>query len=210
VYQLFDVRRFKKDTSDRSRKQHPPAIVHTACGSEYLMEKIVAREKQGNRWMYRVRWTRYEDKDDTWQPLTDLDACKETVEEFHRERRVYRPRDGQGGVGTGRFGYGDSFCLRGLYFFTNSLELVLVFREGGSVARLGFFPDCRINWRAHVKHRLALGYHRFRTMARIMTANGIRRKLASKVRWAVAMSTAAYGVEAIWKGVTIWRSRRPG
>jgi len=32
-----------------------------------------------------------------------------------------------------------------------------------------------------------------------MTANGIPRKLARKVAWAVAMSTAAYGVEAIWE-----------
>jgi hypothetical protein len=57
-----------------------------------------------------------------------------------------------------------------------------------------------MNWRAHVKHRLALGHHRMRTMARIMTANGIRRKLARKVGWAVAVSTAAYGIEAIWEG----------
>jgi hypothetical protein len=33
-----------------------------------------------------------------------------------------------------------------------------------------------------------------------MKANGIPRKLARKVAWAVAMSTAAYGVEAIWEG----------
>jgi hypothetical protein len=59
-----------------------------------------------------------------------------------------------------------------------------------------------MNWRAHVKHRLALGHHRMRTMARIMTANGIGRKLARKVGWAVAMSTAAYGIEAIWEGQT--------
>jgi hypothetical protein len=65
---------------------------------------------------------------------------------------------------------------------------------------LGFFLDCRMNWRTHVKHRLALGHHRIRTMARIMTANGIRRKLARKVGWAVAMSTAAYGIELMWEG----------
>jgi len=32
-----------------------------------------------------------------------------------------------------------------------------------------------------------------------MNANGIPRKLARKVAWAVAMSTAAYGIEAIWE-----------
>jgi hypothetical protein len=49
VHQPFNVSRFKKDTSDRDRQQHPPAMVHTARGSEYLIQKIVAREKQGNR-----------------------------------------------------------------------------------------------------------------------------------------------------------------
>jgi len=61
---------------------------------------------------------------------------------------------------------------------------------------LGFFVDCRMNWQAHIRHRLALGHHRLRTTARVMTANGAPRKLARKIAWAVAMSTAAYGVEA--------------
>ena len=33
-----------------------------------------------------------------------------------------------------------------------------------------------------------------------MTANGIPRKLTRKVAWAVAMSTAAYVIEALWEG----------
>jgi hypothetical protein len=65
---------------------------------------------------------------------------------------------------------------------------------------LGFFLDCRMNWQAHVKHRLALGHYRLRTIARVMNANGVPRKLARKIAWSVAMSTAAYGIEAIWEG----------
>jgi hypothetical protein len=65
---------------------------------------------------------------------------------------------------------------------------------------MGCVIDYRFNWRAHVKHRLALGHHRLRASARVMKANGIPRKLARKVAWAVAMSTAAYGVEALWEG----------
>jgi hypothetical protein len=64
---------------------------------------------------------------------------------------------------------------------------------------LGFFLDCRMNWQAHVKHRLALGHYRLRTIARVMNANGVPRKLARKIAWSVAMSTAAYGIEAIWE-----------
>jgi hypothetical protein len=42
VQQPFNVSRFKKETSDRDRKQHAPTMVHTARGSEYLIQKIVA------------------------------------------------------------------------------------------------------------------------------------------------------------------------
>jgi len=38
---------------------------------------------------------------------------------------------------------------------------------------LGFFVDPRLNWRAHVAHRVALGFHRLRTLARVMNANGV-------------------------------------
>jgi len=43
---------------------------------------------------------------------------------------------------------------------------------------LGFFVDCRLGWKAHIRHRPALGHHRLRTTSRIMTANGIPRRLA--------------------------------
>jgi hypothetical protein len=84
VHQPFNLSRFKRDTSDTTRT---PVMVHTARGSEYMIDQIVAREKQGNRWMYvctyKIRWTRQEEQDDT---LSNLDGCKETVEEFHKER----------------------------------------------------------------------------------------------------------------------------
>ena len=65
---------------------------------------------------------------------------------------------------------------------------------------LGFFIDCCFNWQAHVRHRLAFGHYRIKATARVMNANGVQRKLARKVSWAVGMSTAAYGIEAIWEG----------
>jgi hypothetical protein len=36
---------------------------------------------------------------------------------------------------------------------------------------LGFVLDCRMNWQAHVKHCLALGPRRLRTIARVIIAN---------------------------------------
>jgi hypothetical protein len=48
---------------------------------------------------------------------------------------------------------------------------------------LGLFIDCRFNWQAHVKHRLALGHYRIRTIAKVMSANGVLRKLVRKIAW---------------------------
>jgi hypothetical protein len=57
---------------------------------------------------------------------------------------------------------------------------------------LDFFLDSKFNRQAHVKHRLVLGHHRIRTLARVMGANSTPHRLARKVTWAVAMSTTAY------------------
>jgi hypothetical protein len=42
---------------------------------------------------------------------------------------------------------------------------------------LGFFLDCRLNWQAHIRHRLALGYHRLRS---VMNAMRYRRNSPGK------------------------------
>ena len=64
------------------------------------------------------------------------------------------------------------------------------------------FVDCRLSGQAHIIQSLALGHHRPHTVSKVVTANGVPRKLARKVTW-FAMTTAAFGVEAIWKG-QIW------
>ena len=68
-----------------------------------------------------------------------------------------------------------------------------------STPNLRFFTDCRLNWQAHLRHRVALGHNYLRTISRAMPANSIPTKLARKVAWTVAMSTAAYGIGSIWE-----------
>jgi hypothetical protein len=101
-----------------------------------MIEKIVAREKQGNRWMYKVRWTGYEEKDDKWQPLTDLDGCKETVEEFHREEGLTPPRWPRRMREKRSTLYEDSCHLLGygICFFYELAGARSLFGEGSSVA----------------------------------------------------------------------------
>jgi hypothetical protein len=63
---------------------------------------------------------------------------------------------------------------------------------------LGFFIDCRLDWRTD---RLALGAHQIPEITRVMQANSIPQKLARKSSMsAVVISTTAYGIEAIWEG----------
>ena len=72
--------------------------------------------------------------------------------------------------------------------------------NGNPVRWPGFFIDSLFNWQVHVRHHFALGHHQLPTVSLVMNANGVSRTLARKVAWAVAASTAAYGVEAIWEG----------
>jgi len=79
--------------------------------------------------------------------------------------------------------------------------------EKGERVEAGMARHCArvrpVHWLVdnHVKRRLALGFFRLRATARAMNANGIPRRLARKIAWAVSMSTAAaYGVKAIWEG----------
>jgi hypothetical protein len=71
--------------------------------------------------------------------------------------------------------------------------------KGKPVPWVAFFLDCRLNEQANDRQRLALGIDQTRTMASIMTTKGIKWKLAGKVGRAVAMPTAAYGIEAMWQ-----------
>jgi hypothetical protein len=82
---------------------------------------------------------------------------------------------------------------------------------------LGFFLGCRFNWQAHVKQAGTMTRLLPRLSVQlagpcqaspgpwasqdpqIMNANGVPRRLARKIAWAVSMSTAAYVIEAIWE-----------
>jgi hypothetical protein len=108
--------------------------------------------------MYRVRWTGYEEKDDTWQPLTDLDGCKETVEEFHKEKGLTPPRwPRRMRAKTRELVYEDLFCVTICYVtgFGFVYELAgarSLFGEGGSVAGLERGP-----WRGPVASVVSSG-----------------------------------------------------
>jgi hypothetical protein len=55
-------------------------------------------------------------------------------------------------------------------------------------------------WRSHVNRRIQQGLYRQQKVSRFMQRWRIDRRLARTVAWSTSMSTAAYGIEAIWEG----------
>ncbi len=63
----------QEGASDKQRK---------AAREEFEVEKIVSRKKEGNKWMYEVKWKGYDSKANTFQTSKDLDNSPELLKEF--------------------------------------------------------------------------------------------------------------------------------
>jgi hypothetical protein len=50
----------------------------------YNVEKILDKKKYKNVWKYKVKWEGYSIDECTWEPIENLDNCKNLVEEFEK------------------------------------------------------------------------------------------------------------------------------
>ena len=48
----------------------------------FIVEKILDRKKEGRRILYLVKWEGFEEKDATWEPVSNLGNVKELVREY--------------------------------------------------------------------------------------------------------------------------------
>src|SRR5580704_13131824 len=55
---------------------------------EYRVEKIISKRLKRNRPEYLVQWAGYDENDNTWEPLSNLDRCQELIAEFEQEEEV--------------------------------------------------------------------------------------------------------------------------
>ena len=97
VRQPLNVSLFKRDLSDPRRERKPPPVKNGINGVEYLVESIVADEIRAEkpssapRRYYRIRWTGWSEEDDTWEPLSNLEGCKELVQQYHESKGLEIP-----------------------------------------------------------------------------------------------------------------------
>jgi hypothetical protein len=90
IRQPLNVSLFKRDLSDPTRERKPPPVKNSIHGAEYMVEAIVGSKGRGGRSgglsqrQYRIRWTGWKEEDDTWEPLSNLEGCKDLVQEYHK------------------------------------------------------------------------------------------------------------------------------
>ncbi len=53
--------------------------------SVFMVEKILDKRKDGRKVLYLVKWDGFEEKDATWEPLSNLNNVKDMVKEFDRQ-----------------------------------------------------------------------------------------------------------------------------
>ena len=83
VISVIHLEQAKPDLFDRDIP--PPAPIITQGQEEWVVERIVRREKRGNRNGYQVKWKGYEEK--TWEPANRLrEDVPEMVEKFEKAR----------------------------------------------------------------------------------------------------------------------------
>jgi hypothetical protein len=58
----------------------------TSYEEEYFVEKILDKRKYKDIWKYKVKWVGYSIDDCTWEPIENLEQCRDMVEKFEIER----------------------------------------------------------------------------------------------------------------------------
>jgi hypothetical protein len=67
----------------------PPPLYTDKRGGMYAVETILAKKRVGKEWKYLVKWTGYDDSENTWEPfshvrhLTDLVAAAPVFSKSH-------------------------------------------------------------------------------------------------------------------------------
>lgn len=72
-----------KDTFSNQRQEAPQPI-EIDGENHYEVEEILDSRIHRGSLQYLVHWLGYEEADRSWEPLSNLNGCEESIEEFHK------------------------------------------------------------------------------------------------------------------------------
>ena len=88
-YKIHDVinvsrlRLYKEPSA--GQRTIPPEPVEVEGQPEYEVEEVLDSRLKKGKLEYLVKWSGYTDEYNTWEPVSNLENSKETIEDFHKE-----------------------------------------------------------------------------------------------------------------------------
>ena len=62
----------------------PPEVVEVEGAPEYEVEEVIDSQLKRGKLEYLVKWFGYMDDHNTWEPKSNLDNSKKTINNFHK------------------------------------------------------------------------------------------------------------------------------
>jgi hypothetical protein len=81
IHHVFHVSQLKPYVSSSSpvTVTSPPPVYADKSGSIFEVETILAKKRFGKTWKYLVKWTGYDDSENTWEPLAHVQHLTDLV-----------------------------------------------------------------------------------------------------------------------------------
>eukprot|EP01091_Cochliopodium_minus_P009797 TRINITY_DN2494_c0_g1_i1.p1 TRINITY_DN2494_c0_g1~~TRINITY_DN2494_c0_g1_i1.p1 ORF type:complete len:178 (-),score=66.78 TRINITY_DN2494_c0_g1_i1:26-559(-) len=60
--------------------------------SDFEVEEIIDKKGRGNKLSYYVKWKRWPSSFNTWEPVENLDQCRQKIDDFEKQYKTHKKR----------------------------------------------------------------------------------------------------------------------